>query len=116
MPQLTATRELRYGGKTLLEGDSFEATDKDARTLIAIKKAEAAGSSPKNKTDLPKEVMKPAKVEKVEEEAPSEPVVPLSTQNYMRRDMRATDGPTGEETSVPSSRRGRQPRKPTSDD
>lgn len=82
------------------------ATDKEAFGLKM--RGLARYAEPVNKTDLPVEVMKP----KVEE-APVEPEAPL---RYLRRDMRATDGPTGEETSAPSSRRGRQPRKQTSDD
>lgn len=34
--KLTATKALRYGGKNLINGDDFEATEKDARLLKAI--------------------------------------------------------------------------------
>lgn len=99
MPNLIATKEVRYAGKTMLAGESFEASDKDAKVLVAIKKAEYGGAA-KNKTDLPK---KAAKIE----EAPVEPEAPLS-RTYHRRDMQAQDTQTGEDSLSSSSRRGRR--------
>lgn len=47
MPELIVTcRELRYAGKPYLRGERFTATDKDAKTLKAIKKAAAAPEPP----------------------------------------------------------------------
>lgn len=41
MPELiVSTRELRYAGRTMLHGDRFDASDKDAKILKAIRKAE----------------------------------------------------------------------------
>lgn len=48
MALLTAKKALRYAGRSLLAGDEFEATGKDARLLIAIGKAVAAGEVTKN--------------------------------------------------------------------
>lgn len=98
MASLKALREVRYGGATYLPGASFEASDKDAKLLVAIKKAEYGGVA-KNKTDLPAPKT---------EEAPVEPEAPLQPA-YHRRDMQAA-GLTGEEKPSQSSRRGR-PRK-----
>lgn len=39
--KLLALKSLRYATRRLLPGDSFEAKDRDAKLLIAIKKAEA---------------------------------------------------------------------------
>lgn len=47
--QLIALKLLRYAGKSLLSGDEFEASVKDARLLKAIKKA----------ADAPVEVVEP---------------------------------------------------------
>lgn len=90
MPQLIVqTDRLPYGKRTYLRGEEFEASEKDAKLLVGIKKArlsETYGSGP---TDLPAEVMtravkaeEPAPVvtEVVEDEAPK-------SQTYLRRDM-----------------------------
>jgi hypothetical protein len=108
MPMLKATRELRYAGVTLMPGDTFDASDKDARVLKAIKKAEDASEAKPRTVDLPAKAMKAT-------EAPAEPEAPLSGNQYMRRDMQAV-GQTGEAISAPSSRRGRPPTRPVSED
>lgn len=121
MTQMVATKRVKYPhgptGREYAPGESFAAlSERDAKGLFIAGKAKYGTAA--NKTDLPAEVMKPAKVEKVEE-APDDPVAPLSlsSQTYRTRDMTATNfGRTGEETSAPSLRRGRQPRKQTSDD
>jgi len=41
MQRLRATKPLHYNTRRLVAGDEFEASDKDARLLIAIRKAEA---------------------------------------------------------------------------
>lgn len=45
MPTLTATKALRYAGRSLVAGDDFEASDKDARLLKAIGKAVDAAAA-----------------------------------------------------------------------
>jgi len=100
MALLKAIREVRYAGETRYPGDTFEASDKDAKLLKAIGKAEYGGE-PSNKTDLPKRVKQPTKEVA---EAPA----PLSG-TYLRRDMVAT-GQTGGDNPAPSSRRGRPPK------
>ncbi|WP_242137372.1 MULTISPECIES: hypothetical protein [unclassified Sphingomonas] len=42
MPDLIATRSLRYATRALTAGDPFQASNKDARILVAIKKARPA--------------------------------------------------------------------------
>lgn len=42
MPDLIATRDLRYATRALQAGDPFQASNQDARILIAIKKARPA--------------------------------------------------------------------------
>jgi hypothetical protein len=112
MMQLVAKKRVKYPhgptGKEYAPGETFDAlSERDAKALVIVGKAEYG--KPTNKTDLPADVMKPKKVE----EAPVEPETPL---RYQRRDMRAADGPIGEEISALSSRRGRQPKRLTSDD
>jgi hypothetical protein len=41
MPDLIATKSLRYATRRLMAGDEFTANARDARVLIAIKKATA---------------------------------------------------------------------------
>ena len=42
MPDLIATRNLRYATRALTAGDPFQASNQDARILVAIKKARPA--------------------------------------------------------------------------
>lgn len=99
MPRLQAIREVRYAGVTYLAGDTFDASDKDAKLLKAIKKAVAAAEEPA--VEIPKE----------------EPPAPnFEAGHYRRRDMRAEDGRIGETISLQSSRRGRPRKVPVSED
>lgn len=41
MPSLIATRDFSYATRRLKAGDSFEVSDRDARILVAIKRARA---------------------------------------------------------------------------
>lgn len=52
MPTLTAIAELRYAGRTVHPGDDFEASERDAKLLKAIKKAKDAGTQ-KSILDVP---------------------------------------------------------------
>ncbi len=106
MPKIVAVKEVRYAGVSHLPGAEFEASDKDARLLVAIGKA-ALTRAP-NKTDLPE----PAEV--AEEPAPLDEVADLRAEyteqfgkrpfmgwsadelrermgKYLRRDMRPED-------------------------
>jgi len=47
MPIITAVRELRYAGRTIVPGEAFDASEKDAKLLVAIGKARAAGEAPR---------------------------------------------------------------------
>ncbi len=85
MPTLEATRTVRYAGKDQQPGDQFEASDKDAKILIAIKKAKVPEGPVKTASDLPSEIMSRSSrreplTEVVEDEAPK-------SQAYHRRDM-----------------------------
>jgi hypothetical protein len=101
MVEITAARELRYGGQTRHAGDKFEATDKDAKTLVAIGRA-TLGPQP-NATDLPAPTYETAAVPAYEdaseaeesvsedEPRPSERVRPVQRRRYQRRDLKAND-------------------------
>ena len=47
MPDLVATKTMKYAGRRLQVGESFEASKRDARALIAVGKAKAADAVPK---------------------------------------------------------------------
>jgi hypothetical protein len=115
MVQIIATREIQYAGKRVLAGESFDATEKDAKIYVAVKRATLAGF-----------VEPPAMLKTMAAPAPAEPVAPAAEpvdpakeeaapdapahpQTYSRRDMTAA-GPTGPANPSPSSRRG-HPRK-----
>lgn len=51
MVAIIAAREVRYAGKTYRPGETFEATEKDAKLLVAIKKATTG--APGSAVDLP---------------------------------------------------------------
>lgn len=53
MPTLRATKELRYAGQQHAVGDVFKAPDRDARLLVAIRKAEAVPDRPIGKEPEP---------------------------------------------------------------
>lgn len=46
MPTLIATKSMRYAGKPLRPGDSFEANARDSRALVAVGRAELAPAEP----------------------------------------------------------------------
>ncbi|MGK8471198.1 hypothetical protein ACRS34_09655 [Stutzerimonas stutzeri] len=57
--RLTAKKELRYAGRQVLAGKEFEATEKDAKILIAINRASLAVDpmpepQPEQKEEAPK--------------------------------------------------------------
>ncbi len=66
MVLLVATREMRYAAKQYNRGDQFEASDKDARILKAIKKA----------TDAPEEKAPPPRAPLPRATAPTPPPGP----------------------------------------
>lgn len=103
--KLTATREVRYAGINYYEGDEFEASDKDAKLLIAIKKA--TPEPVKRAVDLDPEVMGRGSKEPLPEEN-------FPSRQYERRDL--TAGPTGGERQSSLPRRGRPRKNAISDD
>lgn len=85
MPDLTAIKEHRYGGKQRFPGDDYTATEKDAKLLKAVGRAKDRAESPKSPVDLPAEVMS-RNLEPVEEpNADPEP----ARGEYLRRDLTA---------------------------
>lgn len=101
MPTITALKEVVYAGRTYYPGDTFDASEKDAKILCLLRKT-SSGAPARRVVDLPPRVAKAVEPEVAEEPAP------LSG-SYLRRDMQAV-GQTGEDKPVQSSRRGR-PRK-----
>ncbi len=67
MARVKALREFGYGGRIIAPGDTAEVSDRDARLLIAVKRAEAC-------------------VEPEPDAAPAK-----DDRRYSRRDMRAKD-------------------------
>jgi hypothetical protein len=74
MPTLTALKEVRYGGATVRAGETFEATEKDARLLKAI--GQASDGEAKNPTDLPK--YEPVDPRRASMDDTHRPIVPSS--------------------------------------
>lgn len=116
MVQIIATREIQYAGKRVLAGERFEATEKDAKIYVAVKRAALPGpvEPPASiKTMAAPEPVEPAPapVEAAKEEAA--PEAPPHPQTYSRRDMQAV-GQTGQADRSPSSRQGRRQNRPTS--
>lgn len=96
MPVLIATRTVRIGRTEYKPGDSFEASDRDAKTWVTIlKKARFSDVVKPKAVDLPKEVMSraPVKETKVEvaetTEVKAEEPVEAPKRHYRRRDMSA---------------------------
>lgn len=101
---LIATKSMRYGGRALTVGEPFQASRRDARTLGAIGKAEAAPEVDPEEVERQKllerlrgEYQK-AKgedpdmrwgVPRLEQEIAA--AVKAKTQSYQRRDLRAED-------------------------
>jgi hypothetical protein len=104
MVQITATRELRYAGKRVLPGDTFEASDKDAKILVAVKRA-THGPTPA--AAAPAHVLA-TRAAPIEREAAPEALP--GPQTYSRRDMaaEAQSGPTGAARPSRSSPRARR--------
>lgn len=46
MPTLIAKRSMRYAGRALKAGDSFEANARDSRALVAVGRADLAPAEP----------------------------------------------------------------------
>lgn len=89
-------RNFPLGRTVYPAGAEVEVEEKFVRYLTSAKGPLEPLSAMQTAADLPKEVMDP-------------PKSGASRRRYQRRDMTAADGPTGEETSPPSSRRGRRP-------
>jgi hypothetical protein len=102
MVEVTAAKELRYGGKTYVAGDQIEMPDKDANLLSRI--GRVAIAPPPIKTDLPASVAEDAPDERTalraeyQERLGKRPCHGWSSDElrerlgeYQRRDMRAED-------------------------
>jgi hypothetical protein len=95
--------------KEYAEGVTFDISDmREADSLARMKKAMLVPEKPKH-VDLPKHVE--TKTEEPESDGPKKGA---GRGRYQRRDMTATDGPTGEEISLPSSLLEPQPEEPIS--
>lgn len=94
----------RAARKEYKVGAEFEASDDyEAARLERTRKA------------VRKSFVVPAMVDLPKTEAPGEPKRRGRPPKYLRRDMTATDGPTGEEVLLPSSLQETQPEEPISD-
>ena len=104
MNLIVTCRELRYAGETYLRGARFEASDKDAKLLKAVKKAadapadpvpmrEAASVRPAQPVaELPAEPDAPEASEPEQAEVPeAEGAETMPRRAYRRRDLKAED-------------------------
>lgn len=78
--KLRATKEFRYAGRLLSPGDEFNATDRDARVLTAVKRAEIASQSTTTRA-----------LKAESEPAPKKAAKKAPKSTYNRRDMKAKD-------------------------
>lgn len=76
---LIANKPMRYAGRALKAGDSFQASGRDSRTLTLIGRASEFVPAPVAKEPVKVEPVAPSKV--VEEET--------QKRTYKRRDLRA---------------------------
>jgi hypothetical protein len=88
MPVIIAAKELRYAGKTFHADESFEATEKDAKLLVQIRKARVSEAAAPVAANFPREVMRRAPIKEITAIAEEEPVERVKRQ-YRRRDMSA---------------------------
>lgn len=81
---LKATQEFFYGGKTLKEGEKFEAVDPDANILVCLGKATEASADP---------IPEAPKIETAEMRPtpPERAARPDGRRRYARRDMTAEE-------------------------
>lgn len=97
--KLEALKKFPYGKRVLAIGEMFDASDKDGNVLKKMRRAKDADSQ--KTSDLPG--MSRRYVQTQEEPKAETPKKPRGRpRKYERRDMVATDGPTGEENSSPS--------------
>jgi len=94
MPELIVTaRELRYAGKTHLNGARFDASEKDARVLKAIGKADDAPPAPTPVRKVAETVAPPAPVETTEPKSEQDLLAPPVARSfpYRTRRLKAED-------------------------
>lgn len=77
--KLRAKTEFSYAGRLLSAGDEFNATDRDARVLTAVKRAEIVSQSTTTRAVEADDAPKPRKAAK------------KAKNTYNRRDMKAKD-------------------------
>lgn len=100
MPTLRAIKELRYASQQRAPGDVFEASERDARLLVAIRKAEAhdpdkprRGRPPKPKPE-PEQADTKVAAKDLRAAAPDpdqQDQAEDGKRTYRRRDMQAED-------------------------
>ena len=83
--RLIAKKAFPYGGRRLAAGDSFDASSRHARVLLAIGYATAPDSEPAE----PEPDSEPAEPEPDSEPAEPEPSPARPARQYRRRDMQA---------------------------
>lgn len=105
MQRLTALKEVRYAGVQRFPGDEFEASDKDARLLMAVKRA-----APVEVKDVP------ARQKRADVGTKEIQPAPLpEAGRYRRRDMQADSGRIGGTALPSSSQVGQAPEPQTSE-
>lgn len=122
MVQIIATREIRYAGKRVLPGERFDASEKDAKIYVAIKRATLPPPEPtppprairtmSAPPPKPASAASPEAAPAPEPEAEAAPEATAHPQTYSRRDMAAEPlaGQTGQVRPSPSSRQAPPPK------
>ncbi len=81
--KLIATKAMLFGGRDLKVGDEFEANDRDARVLKAIRKAEDVGETVQPIQDSPRDPL--------DHDGDGKKGGSVKDAKYKRRDMQAED-------------------------
>lgn len=95
MVQIIATKQMRYASRRLEAGESFEASDRDAKVLIAARKASKKAVF--NPTNLPVRAAEPvaeadpSPISEPETEAAQDAPATPRKRTYQRRDLKAED-------------------------
>lgn len=90
MPKMTALYQFQYAGRLLAVGEEFEASERDAKVLELVKRADRVAAEPEAKQPA----ANPApnnRAMKAEASATSKAKKPAAKRTYKRRDIKTGD-------------------------
>lgn len=90
MPKIRALKEVKYAGSLRRPGDVFEATDREAKLLAAIKKAELVAEEDRPRRGRPPKVREPEPAA-ADDAGQAEDADKPKRGRYARRDLTADE-------------------------